>query len=157
MAIPSVKFTFPSCKSVVIILLLLNVTTKGQGIDSLVLKNYFEEALVNCSKSLWSLQQVYFDPSQFISPEKICLTVSVTLHNITYSEPNGSVPCIGFSSSPAFQFCDNPDSSGCTNGSWYFRSTYQLNLVNDQSGGDSSQLSSLLTSSGIYHWCVLYI
>ena len=155
MAVPSVKQTFHSYSSVVIVLLLLvSVTAKGQQIDyphSLTLKNSFEEALMNSSESLWRLQKVYFDPSQFISPENVCLNVSMSVHNITNPD---NVVCDndpGEATPAAFKFCSGSDpisSPNCTIGLWYFWSSHQLKLSDDHSRY-SSQLSSLLTSQGV--------
>ena len=105
MAIPSVEYAFHSCSSAVIVLLLLSATASGQ---SLKLKNSFEEALVNDSVNLWRLQQVYFNPSQFSSPMKVCLTVVVTIPDII--DPN-DMTC-GYSiehPSPAFKSCNDSD------------------------------------------------
>ena len=110
MAVPSVKQTFHSYSSVVIVLLLLSVTAKGQQIDyphSLTLKNSFEEALVKSSESLWKLQKVYFNPSQISSPENVCLNVSVTVHNIT--KPLDVVCDDITDESPEFKLCDGSD------------------------------------------------
>ena len=153
MAIPSVKQTFHSYSSVVIVLLLLSVTAKGQQIDyphPLTLKNLFEEALVKSSESLWKLQKVYFNPSQISSPENVCLNVFVTVHNIT--KPLDVVCDDITDESPAFKLCDGSDpvltpSHSCRVGLWYSWSSYQLKLADDQSGY-SSQLRNLLTTSG---------
>ena len=156
MAVPSVKQTFHSYSSVVIVLLLLSVTAKGQQIDyprSLTLKNLLEEALVKSSENLWRLQKVYFNPSQISSPENVCLNVTVNVYNIT--KPFDLV-CDDddddYETDPAFKLCDGFDSvltpsHSCRPGFWCFWSSYQLKLADDQSGY-SSQLSNLLTTSG---------
>ena len=157
MAVPSVKQTFHSYSSVALVLLLLSVTANGQQIDyphSLTLKNLFEEALVNSSESLWRLQKVYFNPSQFISPENVCLNVSMSVFNITNPD---NVVCDNDSprenTRPGFKFCSGSDpvpSPNCTIGSWYFWSSHQLQLkLPDDQSDNSSQLSSMLTSSAV--------
>ena len=155
MAVPSVKQTFHSYSSVVIVLLLLSVTAKGQQIDyphSLTLKNLFEEALMNSSENLWRLQKVYFNPSQISSPENVYLNVSVNVYNITKPFVVCDDDDDDYDTDPAFKLCDgsNPvltPSHSCRPGFWYFWSSYQLKLADDHSGY-SSQLSNLLTTSG---------
>ena len=157
MAVPSVKQTFHSYSSVVIVLLLFSVTAKGQQIDyphSLALKNVFEEALMNSSESLWKLHKVYFNPSRFSSPENVCLNVSMSVCNITnpdYVVCDNNSPRAN--TRPAFKFCSgsNPvPSPNCTVGSWYFWSSHKLQLkLPDDQNDNPSQLNSMLTSSAV--------
>ena len=150
------------CDSVVLVMLLLTVTARCQLLpDDLqilniktALKNSFEEALVNSKESLYQLQQVYFNPSQSSSPMRVCLDVIVTVQDII--DPNAKVCGSHFEYPPgpwpAFKLCndDHPSWSclDCTYyGPWYLKSKCELKLANDQSG-DSSQLSSVLTTSG---------
>ena len=157
------KCTVLICDSVVLVLLLLTVTARCQLLPDdhdlqvlnikTALKNSFEEALVNSKESLYQLQQVYFNPSQSSSPMKVCLDVTVTVQDIIV--PNAKV-CGGESYEdppgpwPAFKLC-NDDPLYCLDcayyGPWYLKSRCELKLANDQSS-DSSQLSSVLTTSG---------
>ena len=143
-----VKVCFYSCISFVIALLLLSVTVQGQQSTdkSLKLRNLFEEALVNSSESLYRLQQIYFNPTSIRSPSPFCLNVNITVDNIRNLD---SSHCNSFYDS-AFDCCNcYPNCSELTPNcsKWCFTRGYELKLAEFESY--SSQLSDLLTSSGI--------
>ena len=128
-----------------IALLLLSVTVEGQTFtdQKLTLRDLFEEALLNSSESLDTLQQFYFNPSNIHSPVSVIIGVNVTVDNINI--PKGQEDhCYG---DAAFH-CDNSSfpwsETECSSG-WYFVSSYELQLADGDSG--TSQLSDLLTNS----------
>ena len=143
------KFTYYSCNSFVIALLLLSVTVKGQQSTdkSLKLRNLFEKALVNSSESLYHLQQIYFNPTSIRSPSPFCLNVNVTVDNIRNLD---SSYCDSNYNDSAFFCCNcHPNCSELTPNcsKWSFTQSYELKLAEFES--DSSELNDLLTSSGI--------
>ena len=133
-------------------LLLLTAKVEGQADDVdnniFMLRNLFEEALVNSSVSLFQLQQIYFNPSSHYSPLSVCLTVTVhvDIDNILNPYDWHIFNCndhYGNDFESAFH-CKHPDDT-TTCKQLEFTSTYALKLSDD--GSDSTELSSLLTSS----------
>ena len=98
-----------------------------------MLLGLFEEAIMNNDDTLWKLQQVYFNPDSNQSPEQVCLSVSVVADTIV----DPSCPC-GNQKGPAFENSDQ----------WHFNSYYHLQLFEDGSDHDTSELARLMTKSG---------
>lgn len=127
-------------------LLLLSAIVEGQDNNIMMLRNFFEEALVNSNESLFQLQQVYFDPTSHYSPSSVCVTVIVTVdNNIAHPAPAScSQSYLNYDDSVKAAFeCYDPEDTTITCKWWQFNSTYELKLPDN--GRDSIQLSSLLT------------
>ena len=130
------RIRFPHCYAplVVMALLFLSGTEGQQDYDGdqtrQRLMKLFEEALVNSSESLYTLQGVYFNPSLKKSPASVSVDVTVTVDKI--NQPATPLDCYGL---PAF-IGDSTYSS---------RSRYALQLCDL---ADTPQLSDLLTTRG---------
>ena len=138
-------------------LLLLTAKVEGQAVETddniMMLRNLFEEALVNSSVSLFQLQQIYFNPSSHYSPLSVCVQVSVTVDN-NISHPDDyddncndpyDIYNIDRDLKPAFDCNDLEGTTSDTCKQWVFTSSYNLKLIDD--GRDSAELRSFLTSS----------
>ena len=133
--------------AVVIALLVLSTSTSGAVAqiyyDRKMLLDLFETALLNDSDALWTLQEIFFNPDSKHSPEKVCLSVSVSVDDIAYP---WSVHCDEFLDDPATEmqqtFVHDYDSLV-----WSFNSYYELHQVADDAS-DTQELAKLITKSG---------
>ena len=119
------RIRFPHCYAPLVVMALMFLSGTGGQQDQTRqrLMKLFEEALVNSSKNLYALQDIYFNPSSNKSPALVCLHVTVTVDKI--KDPTTPDPsCI-----PAF--ANN-----------VFSSTNTLQLRHDEI--DTPHLSDLL-------------
>ena len=126
-----------------LLLLTAKVESQADDVDDniMMLRNLFEEALVNSSVSLFQLQQIYFNPSSHYSPLSVCVQVSVTVDKNNIAHPDDfDDNC----NDPAF-YCDFEDFISDMCKQLVFTSSYNLKLIDD--GRDSAELSNFLTSS----------
>ena len=124
----------------------MSATIKGQGFseDIVVLRNVFEEALVNSSVTLFGLQHVYFNPASHYSPSSVCVTVTVTVESIT--NPDNAY-CNDQYHKAAFECYSYDPEVNTTCTMWQFKSSYELTLIDN--GRDPTELSNLITTSTI--------
>ena len=123
--------------SVVVIALLVLSTSGAVAQDndkkSNTLFELFEIALLNDSDVHWKFHKTFFNPDFKQSPEKVCLSVSISVKDIAHPE-NGYCE---------FAFVYDDDS-----GMWYFNSYYELHQQVADDASDTSELANLITSSG---------
>ena len=125
------------CSAVVIALLVLSTSgAAAQDLDTILFAQ-FETALLDDSDALQTLQEIFFNPDSKQSPEKVCLSVSVSVDDIDDSFCGDSEK-----HGPAFVY---DDSSGT--GMWYFNSYFELHQQVDDAS-DTLELANLITSSG---------
>lgn len=98
-----------------------------------MLLELFKEAIMNNDDTLWKLQQIYFNPNSNQSPGQVCISIFV---NADILDP--SCPCNN-QKGPAFE--NELDQ-------WYFNTYYELQLADDASDHDTSELARLMTESG---------
>ena len=133
-------------RSIVVIALLI-LSTSGavaQYYDGRkMLLDLFETALLNDSYTLWTLQKIFFNPDSKQSPEKVCLSVSISVEDI--ADPEREYYCDDFSDDSemwqAFVY-DN------FSGTWFSNSYYELHQQVDDDISDTQELANLITSSG---------
>ena len=123
--------------AVVIALLVLGTSgAAAQDLD-MTLFALFETALLDDSDALQMLQGIFFNPDSKQSPEKVCLSVSISVDDIDDT------------------FCDNSEKHGPAfvyedslfGGMWYFNSYFELHQQVDDAS-DTLELANLITSSG---------
>ena len=135
--------------AIVIALLVLSVTVAqvyscteyydedGKTKQRQMLLGMFEKAIMSDSYALWKLQQIYFNPDFKHSPGQVCITVFVAVHTIA----NPLCACTN-QNGPAFVFDE------LVTDPWHFNSYYELQLADDGSDHDTSELAKLMTESG---------
>ena len=99
-----------------------------------MLLDLFETALLNDSDALWTLQNIFFNPDSKQSPEKVCLSVSISVDGIEYNKHESE----NFYKKSAFVY-DNL---------WHFKSYYELHQQVDDDISDTSELANLISRSG---------
>jgi hypothetical protein len=100
-----------------------------------MLLDLFETALLDNSDALWTLQKIFFNPSSKQSPEKVCLSVSISVDDIA----NNDYYC--GKRGPAFvkdEFSDG----------MVFNSYYELHQQVADDDSDTQELAKLITNSG---------
>ena len=119
----------------------------AQYYDTKTLIGLFETALHNDSDALWMLQETFFNPDSKQSPEKVCLSVSISVQDITHPERG-------------LEYCDYPWDAYDTekwqaafvyeddSGTWFFNSYYELHQQVNNDTSDTQELANLITSSG---------
>ena len=126
---------------------LLVLSTRGavaqySNYDRKTLLGLFETALFNDSDALWTLQEIFFNPDSKQSPEKVCLSFSISVEDIADPE---SEYCDYDSDDPemwqAFVYDDFSDT-------WFFNSYYELHQQVDDGESDTQELAKLITKSG---------
>ena len=123
--------------AVVIALLVLSTSVAAAQDLDMTLFALFETALLDDSGALQKLQKIFFNPDSKQSPEKVCLSVSVSVDDIDDSFCGDSEK-----HGPAFVY---DDSSGT--GMWYFNSYFELHQQVDDAS-DTLELANLIVSSG---------
>ena len=129
-----------------VVIALLVLSTSGAAAqyyyyDKKMLFELFETALLNDTYgSLQTLQEIFFNPGSKQSPEKVRLSVSISVEDIADPE------CCDYDPDdmgPAFVY---DDSSGTV--MWYFNSYYELQQQVDDGISDTKELANLITNSG---------
>ena len=83
-------------RSVALLVLSTSVAVAQYYNDRQMLLDLFETALRNDSDALWTLQEVFFDPDSKQSPEKVCLSVSVSVKDIAHPDSDYCGPQSAF-------------------------------------------------------------
>ena len=126
---------------VVLALLVLSISGAVAQDYNTTLFDLFEAALLNDRDALRTLQEIFFNPNSKQSPEKVCLSVSISVEDIADPESD----YCEFRSSQAF-VRGYDDTSGMT--LWVFNSYYELHQQVDDGESDTQELANLITSSG---------
>ena len=135
--------------ALVIVLLVLNSVSYSVAVQPA--KEYmrrklfrlFETALLNDDDILWTLQDIYYNPDSKQSPEKVYLSVYISVDAIAYHpEDVMCYPDGGKSTEmPAFVYDD-------TSEKWFFYSQYELQQQIADDSGNASELANLMMQSG---------
>ena len=125
------------CSAVVTALLVLSTSGAGAQNYDTTLVGLFETALLNNSDALRTLQEIFFNPDSKQSPEKVCLSVSVSVDDIIANND---------------YYCDNEKWAAFVHdndsGMWFFNSYYELHQQVNNDASDTQELANLITSSG---------
>ena len=122
--------------AVVIALLVLStsvaVAQYQDDYERKMLLDLFETALQSDIDALWMLHDLFFNPDSKQSPEKVCLSVSISVQDIADPES-----------------CDFSERAFVyDNGMWFFNSYYELHQQVDNDVSDTQELANLIKSLG---------